>query len=737
VLLMRVFLVLLILLVVSACGPTQKAYQALKKLKDDEFVKAEKIVAKALEKDSLLPANLFAKSKLLIGYNSPEFYDSAYWYANKAIAQFDSLENKIREQHIKNGFGKDSLVKQKEVIDSLAFRWAERKNTEKSYNYFLEKYSTARQTQLAKTKRNALAFATARRENTYQGYKEFIKKYPTAVQVQEARERYEKLYFDKSTADGKVTSFIRFLEENPNTPYRREAEQNIFEVVTSEHSVGGYQIFLKNYPKSHLRQKAINYAYHVAKSDENQRLSIKLSDSLLQAKRLEPFELLPIIEGERFGFMEVEGKIIIESQLDSIDYRYKCQVTNDDFLIADQKVYGRNSTIISDKNYSSVTDLGFGLMKVGEDDYYGVVHKSGMQIEDVVYSDIKLFNGNILALKKGEDWLLKTISGRLLIADEFDDIFQLGTNIALELNDRLDIKTPRQLLSAVDGNPIAIDYDVIDFELLKDGNIWVETDEGEIILNENLESLTPKDVVEIDILQNGYILKYEDEQVLLDGDFNEILSSKSDLSYSKYWLVFDKEKESLAVGLNESKRNIIKADSFQLHGDFFLSSFSSDSVIIHSPNRSLLINPSNELEISLLKGQHAQYLSIDENNDITLIDSAGNRINPAISDGLTPIGNEFLIVNYRNKKGLLSALTGQAILKPEYDAIGNYENGSVSLLKDAKFGLYNSNFDLTIRPVYEKNITNYNDSIFIVTKDDKSYFYSSQGEEFPDRKSVV
>jgi len=730
---MRVFLVPFILLVVSACGPTQKASQVLKKLNDDEFVKAEKIVNKALEKDSLLPANLYAKSQLLIAYDSPEFYDSAYWYINKAIAQYDSLDDKIKEQHVKKGFGLDSLVRQKEVIDSLAFQWAQKKNTEESFNYFLANYEDANQAQLAKTKRNALAFASAISINTYQGYQEFIQKYPGAVQVQDARARYEKLFFDKSTADGKVTSFIRFLEKNPDTPYRKEAERNIFEVVTSEHSVGGYQIFLKNYPDSYLRKKAINYAYHVAKTNDNQRLNIELSDSLQRAKRLEPFGLIPFIESEKYGFMDTEGTIIIEPFYDSVSLDYNCKVTHTDFLRVENRLLGRNGQVISDVNYQEVWDLGNGLLKIKNKNKYGIIHKSGEVIEETVYEEIKLLNGNILALRSGNNWRLKTVSGRLLVSDSFEDIFMLEDIVVMERNDKYVFKTPAQLLKAVDGNPIYFDYTIFDYELLNSGRVWIATENEEFIIDQNLNYLTPSSIREIEVLETDFILKGDQQYILLDKEFNEVLKTKSELSHSDYWLLADNDSVAYAIQLGRQRKSLIRANSFSIYGELFLISYNNDTISINTPNKRVFTLVDSKPKLEILSSKEASYLKVEVHDEVVLVDSAGNKIIPYSEDKLDPIGKEYLIYTYRNKKGLLSSLTGEILLKPEFDAIGNYDDGSVSLLKKEKFGIYNKLLGLKTSVKYDKNIMRYNDSTFVVSTNGKEFFHDLNNEIYPEK----
>ncbi|MDX1630121.1 MAG: hypothetical protein R3345_15535, partial [Fulvivirga sp.] len=213
------------LVLMCGCSVNQLAHRANKKLAEQEYAKAGELTIKALEKDSLSPAVWYLTSKYLLTYENPAYYDSAYQGIQKALNIYDTLDNESKDQLHKFHFDSVRFSQQKQLIDSLAFVQAEKTNTLAGYNTFIQKYATAKQIPLARSKRNALAFARAKEMNSYESYKQFMEMYPDAVQVPEAKRRYEKLYFDQSTADGRVTSYIRFLEKNPETPYRKEAEQ--------------------------------------------------------------------------------------------------------------------------------------------------------------------------------------------------------------------------------------------------------------------------------------------------------------------------------------------------------------------------------------------------------------------------------------------------------------------------------------------------------------------------------
>ncbi len=728
---MRILFKYFIFLSLTSCvfGPIGTSKKALKKLGDQDYAKADLLVDKALAKDSLLPASRYAKSKLLIAYDSPEFYDSAYFYILSAHTVFDTLNIKSKEKHIKHGFDSLTFRRHKMLIDSLAFQWAQRVNTEAGFNEFLKKHPTAQQVLLAKTRRNALAFASAKEENTYQSYKLFMEKYPEAVQVREARNRYEKLYFDKSTADGRVTSYIRFLEKHPETPYRREAEQKIFEVTTSEHSVGGYELFLRNYPKSHLRQKAINFAYHVAKTTKDVQLNVRyLSDSLKEVKALEGTALFAHLDEGKYGFFQNEGKVVISPQFSQIHTKYKCESTTEDFLIVDNKIKGRNGANILQYQPEQVIDMGYGLLKVGSDKNWSIVHKSGIRIRNEVYSEVKLLAGKMLALKKNNIWKIETVSGRLLIADSFDDVFVQGAYIFFEKDELFEVKTDRQLLQAVDNTPGRFEYIFTDYEILSDGNIWLASNYGEMITNQQLEELIPYANQSISTLNGSFFVKKQTGVKLYDQSYKVLKEQLTSASYNQSWLIDKQDSVLWMLDLQDYTVSTTTYDSAQLLGRNFLQVFTGDTITTYFKD-GLQVHFEKTARFNVLGNESTEYLRVLSNRRMKLYNQYGSLLLDESPIELSVMSDHALIFTEKNKKGLIDGKSGEKTLNPIYDAIGNYHNGRVSLLKDKQFGLYDMTSGLLIEPAFDKNIVSYNDSVYILSKAGRHYL-TITGEPF-------
>ncbi|MTI21319.1 hypothetical protein E1176_09840 [Fulvivirga sp. RKSG066] len=725
---MRLYLLLLLTGFLSSCvfGPVGTSKRALNQLEKGNFDKARTLTAKSLEKDSLVPALLFTKSKLLIAKNDPGLYDSGYYFILRGISVLDTLNLKDQEKHFKHGFDSTTLQSHKEKIDSLAFAYYEHEiNTEDGYNRFLRNYPTASQVPDAIAKRDVLAFATAMSQNTYESYKAFMEKYPRAVQIPEAKRRYEKLYFDKSTADGRVASYIRFLDKHPQTPYRKEAEQKIFEVITAEHSVGGYRLFLRNYPKSHLRNKTIDLLYHVAKT-RGESVNMPLGDSLQRVQALEPHTLFTFLEEGRFGFMDAKGEVVINPIYQTVNPIYKCSGITHDYLQVDNKVVGRNGGIISHQNFTEIEDLGYGLLKGQQVGGWSLFHKSGRKLRNTTYDEIRLINGNILALKRGQNWRLETISGRLLVQDNFDDIYLTEGYIIFEKGDLIEVKNVKQLMSAVDSQPISFDYFYSDYEILPNGNLWLESNYGEAVVDKNLEEVVSYGSQEIEFISGGYLVNKSGQYTFRNGSLEVLASHMKRVAYNQAWLAGRVDSSTAIIRLADFAIKNYEIDSVKLIGAHFLTAYKNDSVKLFFPN-GVERGFKKSVSFDLLNGGEQEYIFVIDDKRL-LYNTKAQYILEVERKEFSPLGKEYLVFTVRGKKGLIDAKTGKVLLKAEFDAIGNYDNGRVSLLKKRKFGMFDITSEGYVKPEYDKNISQYSDSVYVGEKGDKAFILDKQGD---------
>lgn len=730
---MRILISFILFVVVhTAYGQVGLAKRALKQLEKGNWVRSAALVDKALEKDSLLPASLYARSRVLIDTaNKRPQIDSAYFYILKARIAYDSLGERAKSKHINAGIDSTALEQLKARIDSIAFQRALETNTEAGFIYFLANYNTSMQVPKARSLRNALAYASAKAENTYKSYQLFMEKYPDAEQVEEARQRYEKLYFSKSTADGKLMSYLKFLKENPDTPYRTEAEVNIYEVMTADNHADSYINFIRQFPRSRVRPRAVDFLYHVLKEQGKYLPKSMVTDSLTRVITLEGRTFIPIMDNRMYGFMDTYGNTIIPPAFAGIFETELCGGIDRDYLLTGDKIIAPNNAVIYEGMYTQVTNLGYGLLKVGHDDKTGIVHKSGRIVLPVEYQDARLIKGALIAFKKNDLWGLRTVSGREITGNTYTDILSQGAFIILEKEDLIYVKNINALVASVDNQKFDQGRAYEDFELVNDNQIWMSAKGGETIIDAGLNEIIPFADQKIKILKKGFLINKQGQFYVLNENYRPIDKEPAfKASVNEVWVALKSKENWLLYDMDSYTLRGRNLDSLSLMGDAYAIMYKNDSVAVVTREKPLLLSP-NEKVTLLSSLNAAQYLIVDDGRKKSIYNQQGKRVFSGSFDEVKALGPHYIIISQRGRKGILSD-SAEVLLRTEYDAIANYQEGFVSLLRNKKFGLYNKGKGVFIPAEYEKNIHRYNNEVFIATKKEKLGLISKENEQLSD-----
>lgn len=717
---MRILLtIILFTLSCLSYGQVNLAKRALKQLEKGDVDKAISINQKSITKDSTLAAGFYVQSRIFFTPSYPQYsIDSAYHFILMAINNFEALDEKERKKHEQAGINPDVMEHLKQSIDSAAFVRATERDTETAYNYFINTFNSAQQLPEAISLRNTRAFEKAIKENSYQSYKLFMEKYPEASQVKEAKKRYENLYFYERTADNTLASYQQFLRDNPDTPHRPEAERNIYAFMTADNSASSYQKFINLFPKSKLKSKAVDFLYHVLKESEKNLPSHLLNDSINNVKQLEGKMLVPYRQAGLYGFMDSEGIEIIPAKYEKVHEDELCGGITRDFVLLGDQVAGLNQVPIYNGPYDLAEDLGYGLLKIVNNGKAGVFHKSGRKILPLSYEEVKLLQGKFLAFKKGSVWGLTTVSGKEITGADFNEISSAGTFILFEKGDLIDIKNEHALIKSIDNGQLKIHPHYNDFELLEDGNLWLQSGSMQKVIDKQGNEIIPLSPQKIKMIKNGLLVEKGESTTILNNNYDQLFSfsNTAKIYISKSWAGIKKDGQWSLFDINNKSVKAQSLDSLELLGNHFALIIRNDSIAIVTLEKPVLLEK-NERVVLLSESNSEQYLMIeDERRRKKILSKSGEVIFNGKFDEAKPLGPDYIVISQGGKKGLISA-NSQTLLPLNYDAIGNYQNGYVALLKNKKFGLYNQHRSIFIQAEYEKNLAHYNDYLFIAEKD--------------------
>jgi hypothetical protein len=694
---------------------TSREKGALRDIGKHHWQKAESRLRKALDKDTLNPSVRYVLSILYFATDNPAYnLDSAYYYVTGALHDYARIS--LRDQDRMQRISVDTvhLLKLRSRIDSAAFEVARESNTEASYLYFLSHYPTATQRGLAEELRDEVAYQGALRGNTYQDFQSFISRYPLARRVPEARANYERLLYLEKTADKRLASFERFLAEHPETPYRPEIVHRIFEISTADGSVSSFMEFMAHYPDTAEARRAGQLVFHLLAEEEEATWPAHfLTDSLRALLSLNSLYLVPILENNRYGFMDEQGRDVLLPQFNTIDPDYLCGLITTDVLQVDDRLVARNGAGIYDGEVQQLQPLGAGFLKITVDGTIKVIHKAGFTVADSL-QDARILSGHYLALRKFDAWFLYTLTGRLLDANPWDDIVSFEDVVAFRSGKKLFLIRNEQLGGIADGHPLSFSAAFDEIRAWSHGLLWARSGDLECVFDRDLRPMIPLDKHKLTETFFGISSSAPDGYTLYNW-LGQASSGFQAVSIFDQWVTVKKAGSWLLF--DPRFRNIESRpyDTMRAEGPFVVGAL-GDTLYVHfRGNRvRMFVAP---LHVSFIPGMDTtSFLLLEEERQKTLYDLTGRKLFSAEFDAIQYAGEGVFAFTRKDRKGLMN-LSGEILLPAEYDAIGSAQNQLVSLLKNRRFGSYNIRSKTLIKPQYDRNLYPYGDQWITTFRD--------------------
>ncbi len=696
----------------ASAGAQSSSDLALKNLQRQKWQRAYELLAKALAKDSLNVTANYVLAQYFFSEANPSYHlDSAYQYVLEALNDFQKTNSKQRERLRR--FPVDSLLLSglRHKIDSTAFALAKQSQSEEAWKDFINRFPISAYISRAVELRDSVAYENCVIQNTSEGFHEFLEKYPGARQAEMARNNYEVLLLLEKTADGTLASYETFLAEYPNSPHRRSVEQTIFEYRTASGLQQHFVDFIRNYAHNPFIKKARNILFHLIPESERVNLWPMefTTDSLAGVLRLQTGYLVPILKNKKYGFMDAEGNEIISPTVDSINSSYTCGNIDGDIISLPDKLVSNTGSSVWNGKILGMEDLGFGFLFLEGEGCKFIIHKSGFRIDERCVDEAKMLNGKFVASKQGNQWSVFSLSGRLLLQGA-DDVYCIQDVICIKRNERVRLVQAGSLGTLpAQQEEVAPEYD--DAQAWGKDMILVAKQTETALLDQSLNTAVPFD-----------------DHVLTQSFFGTISSHRSGIriySSSQGPHVFDNiisrdpwlaAKDSLWRLIDPKTFEHLTSpfDTIVFAGPFPIAHRGDSTFIFFSPTKFWKgISPAN---IEFVPGKvSAPYLWIDEHGRKSLFSHEGRKLFSVTCDKIHYAGQDLFAVQKKEKRGLMSS-TGKLVLPIEYDGIGTVNNGTISLLKATRFGLFDCFTRKLIPSAYTKNLTPYNHRVISAFK---------------------
>jgi len=742
-------IILLTLLLLVFTGVTQAdSKRAFKLLEKGEYLKLTELLDKSISKDSI---NAGAKYVYSLLFLTPKYerysIDTAYWYIVAAQADMTLHEEKDLLHLDKLTINDSALRIQKSEVEIHAFRRAKSQHTIISYNYFLEHFPGAPQTGQAITLRNGIAYDQAVDANTYQSFLSFLDTYPDADEVPQARDHYEKLLFYTLTKNKKLTGYRQFLKDYPETPYRDDAEQNIFEISCAGNDIDSYLKFIGEYPNSRMNKRAWNFIFYKVQAEGSSKDFVKQFDkkpgvdSLKQIAENDKGYLMAIYEMGKYGFINENGAKLIDFTYTDVNERYLCGDITDDYLEVwdntDHLLVSRLGTPIYNGLFESEKDLGCGLIRLENNSRFAVLHKSGALLSEYDYEDVKQIGNAFIAYKYKGRWGLRSFTGRNILPPDHDNIIAVNRFIIIENRDLFAVQNVQNLAYSADLVTPELSFDFDDYESVNDSTILLFQGNNETVVGEKLKQKLPLDNQQFFQFHDGWFVKKNGKYHLYDHElkpysgqsFDHIESrrTRTAIRLGNKWAIFNEGRSFPDVFPYDSIRFLSDRIGILMKGKTTLAQFGYDT----------LIDVSNSVNIRLLKDQsievgtdgRGQYLLTKSNKGFYKVYNVnGKLILKGKYSSITALGKEYIRIKKSGKNGLINE-SGEVALKTRYQAISNYNNGYVSTFLNNRFGISHFEKNVFLSAKYTKTLKPYGNSYFIGSKNNKLAFINLDNKD--------
>lgn len=710
----------IIILAISLSGSlplfAQVERQAIENIWKGKWEKAFYQLDRAVNKDTLNITSAFAWAIYYSARNNPDYsLDSASRYVRTSIALFSYASEKQREKLRRFPLDSAIIIRQRDEIDSAAFAMALANGGADDYQHFIDVHPGAVLGRQAIAARDERAFRDAVEENTHQAFRAYLMRYPQSDRFADAKANYERLLYQDYTRGSDLAGYERFLREHPGTSFEKEAARNVFEILTADGSVDAFVRFLKLQSPYHKR--AADILFHLQPgSTEKLNIEPHWNDSLKRAMRASPPYVVPFYTSGKFGFMDPEGRTILEAASTSLHEDYLCGNINENYVQRDSSLVALNGATIYDGPVTETEDIGLGMVIVRQEACSRVVHKSGWLVVPHCIEHARVVGGRFLAVHNGDKWQLLSLSGRLLMKRTWDDITAINQIVVLESEGKKFACTP-EWISAFAAAPSGPNPFVLIDKASRwsSTHTWIRFGESEALLNEKSDTIAATINGTLSPARFGLVVRYDSGSHTVNWSreasqtFRSVVvwNRKALVNNSEGWQVFDPVQRSYASTVY---------DSLWLTGPFAVAA-RRDSVFIHFPNGPLQKFKGRLTATAILGPDSTSFLLVDGGNTkpSSLYNRDGKLVCQVPYDKIQVIANGYFRVTKGAQAGIIGS-DGKLVVPVVMDAVGTLNDLAVSVLKDGRFGLFNTLTRKLLPPQFPTNLVPYGKRYVVAKK---------------------
>ena len=709
-----------LLILLSCAAWSQKIKPYLKLLEQGDYEKARQIQLKACEKDSLSPVVLYLDALLLshAGFDGFDIHRAHRQMVKALELPIDENEDLLKSIS-KSGLSLMDFDQLNRDIDHKAFEMLSQYQSVDSYNYYIAYYPKAQDWSNAVVLRDELAFELARQQDTWQAYKFFVDNYPDAHQFEKAENKYHELIYQDKVGGKGVGNWIKFLDEHPTTPYRSQLENDICEHFIANYDQIGLERVAKLFTVVSVRKMALDvlYGWKGGIYKELRQLAARpWIDSVGVLEKLNEETIVPMMDGQRFNFVSADIQPLNAFTYAAVGRNHLCGnlgnkilLVQTDSSLAFINRAGQPLPIAATDNW---TEHSNGVVIYKNEEGMGAFHWSGMDLVRPQYEDL-LWSGRKYFIAKTKDGVgLLGYLGQEVVKLIFDDIDTLGNYWILNKDDHIYIGTQESVQNQTFKQLTATAYEEV--ELLRNGMLLAYAENEEVLIDSTLSVISPWHTRRINTKFDKWVFALDSTNMIYDpvigrldrSDYHEVLQNEEWLATRRFdkWTVTPKKLAS---------EPLLGIDSVKLLGHDIVIVFREEEGIAIFPNKmTVYFSQSDELHVLTNSSHSKAHFLVIERKGKKWLYKDGELMFQYETNRLGYVSDEYFSTYNRGKYGLVNK-KGQTIFSYKYDAIGTEKNGLVSIIHNGSFIYYNLIERKIIGKGFDEEATPYSSDLMI------------------------
>lgn len=407
-------------------GKIEKGFEAMQEF---DYFKAKKTFEKTFKKQ--IAASAYGLTQIYFRTDNPfHALDSALKYIQLAESNYGVLSQKQKDKYKTIGFDYIAIIDLRAQVSQQLYIRAKKLATIDAYTAFIQTNPWANELFVATYSRDSLLFEQAKKLNTSAGFKAVLDSFPTSSFFNEVKDQYHLLQYKEFTVSNSLSSYLEFLTKFTDNPYRAEAENRVYELVTEPNSIEALNLFLTTYPSNRnigLAWKRLYQLFMIDFSDDRVEQFMKTypgypyKDEIQQDLAIIQLKLVPFKHDNLYGFCDYSGKSIIAPQYEQLGF-YKEGLA---YAVRDGK-YGfidKANKVVIPFQFESATDFEQGRALVEVNGKQGLIDRTGNYVFPPVFEDIGQFSEDLIYASKDTVYGYYDKNYVMRIPPKFDEAF--------------------------------------------------------------------------------------------------------------------------------------------------------------------------------------------------------------------------------------------------------------------------------------------------------------------------